>query len=491
MAVKLVYTDIALGAAEAAAVTVADKETFSTPSLLPFGVPSVAIATLEPGGWGLSHDYKVKGAQPFALWSQAKSGDDCVFASPPVITFDFSKQFTATGLTFRFAPASGDYCRKISVAWYQDGAVKESGTYYPDSANYTLENTVEAFDQIVISLEETNLPNRRAKLEHIAIGIVREFGGDELTGARFVHEIDLISDTVPINVMDASFHSRSNTEYVFQRKQPVEAFNGEQLIGVYYIEEGERTGARDYNISCQDAIGTLDLDDYAGGLWIADTAVATILADVIGGAFEIDLDPAYANSTLRGYIEPGTKREALQQVAFALGACVDTSGTAKIRVFPAPSGQGTEIPEAGTYAGGKVDTADTVTEVTVTAYVIFDERPGDNDESIEFNGVEYRYYTETKHAINPNTVASDLANKVKFSKCYLCNLSNAQARADDILAYYMRRNTYDVKHIVDGHRVGDRATMHLPWGGAVGGNITKMTVSVTGLTVSDTEFLMD
>ena len=212
---------------------------------------------------------------------------------------------------------------------------------------------------------------------------------------------------------------------------------------------------------------------------------------MIGGAFEIDLDPAYANSTLRGYIAPGSKREALQQVAFALGACVDTSGTAKIKVFPPPVGAGKEIPEAETYIGGKVDTADTVTEVTVTAYVIFDERPGDNEEYIEFNGVKYRYYTETKHAYNPDIVASDLANKVKYTKCYLCNLSNAQARANDILAYYMRRDTYKAKHIVDGQQVGDRAIMTLPWGGTVGGNVVKMTVSVTGLTVSDTEFLVD
>lgn len=490
MAVKLIYGDIALGAAEDVAVTVADGENFSAPSLLPFGVPDIAIATLEPGGWGLSHDYKVKGAQRFALWSKSKSGDDCVFASPPTITLDFSKQYTSTGLTFRFAPASCDFCPRISVAWYQDGAVKESGIYYPDSAMYTLENTVEAFDKIVITLEETNLPARRAKLEYLAIGIVREFEGDELTGARFVHEIDLISDTVPINIMDASFHSNRDVEYVFQRKQPVEAYNDEKLIGVYYIEEGERTGAQDYNISCQDAIGILDLADYGGGIWFEDTAASEILADVIGGTFELDIDPAYANSTLRGYIEPGTKREALQQVAFALGACVDTSGSAKIRVFPAPVGDGVEIPESETYTGGKVDTSDTVTEVTVTAYIIFDERPEDGDESIEFNGVEYRYYTETKHAYNQNVVASDHANKVKFSKCYLCNLSNAQARADDIMAYYMRRNTYSAKHIVDGQRVGDRGIMHLPWGGAVGGNITKMTVSVTGLTVSDTEFLM-
>ena len=55
----------------------------------------------------------------------------------------------------------------------------------------------------------------------------------------------------------------------------------------------------------------------------------------------------------------------------------------------------------------------------------------------------------------------------------------------------MRRKTYNARHIVNGQRVGDRAAMTLPWGGTVGGNIKKMTVSITGLTVSDTEFLAD
>jgi hypothetical protein len=271
MAVKLVYSDIALGAADNATVTTADREGFSSPSLLPHGVPSVAIATLEPNGWGLTHDYKAKSTQPFALWSKSKSGADCVFTVPPVITVDFSNQYTATGLTIRFAQESMDFCRKIGVVWYQGDKVKESGLYYPEAPFFVIENTVTAFDKIVITLYETNLPGKRAKVEYVGIGVVREFDGRELTGATFVHEIDLISNTVPINVMDASFHSSSDTEYIFQRKQPVEAYNDDKLIGVYYIESGIQTGARDFSISCQDAISTLDLATYNGGLWLTNT----------------------------------------------------------------------------------------------------------------------------------------------------------------------------------------------------------------------------
>ena len=491
MAVKLIYTDIALGAAENATVTETGADNTSAPELLPAGVSTGAVATCELNGWGLSHDYKVQDNQKFAFWSEELSDSNCVFAVPPTITFDFADQFTSTGLALRFAPDAGEYCRKVSAVWYQGEAIKDSGVFYPTSGVYALENTVEAFDRIVLYLEETNLPGKRAKLEHIGIGVIRELGGTELTAAEVIHEIDLISNTVPINVLDASFHSSTDTDYIFQKKQPVEAYDDEKLIGVYYIESGERTGARDYSISCQDAIGTLDLDTYGGGIWLTDTPLLDVVNDIVGGAFEIDISAELADQTLRGHIQPGTKREALQRVAFALGACVDTAGTAKIRLFLPPVGAGNEIPSAETYIGGKVNTADMITEVRVTGYEIDTESPNGFDETFDFNKVTYRAVTYPKIARNPNVTAGALENIIEVKECYLITSETAQARADAILDYYMRRNTYSFKHVVSGQKLGDRASVSLPWGGTADGNILKMKISVTGITVSDTEFLID
>ena len=492
MAVKLIYKDVALGADEDAQVTTTTPEDFSEIGRVPFGTDTGAVATGELNGWGLSHDYKVRDKQPFAFWSKERSGADCLFGTPPTITLTFSEQYTSTGLTVRFAPESMDYCTEINVTWYQNGAVKERGTYYPDTPTYVIQKTVEAFDKVVFSFEKTSLPGKRLKVEQIIIGVIREFDGDELTGANFLHEISPISDTVPVNVLDASFHSKDAVDYVFQRKQPVEGYNGDKLIGVYYIESGRQTGVRNYSFSCQDAIGLLDLVTQDGGLWLEDTPLATILSTVFGNIVTFDIDPAFSNATLRGYIEPGTTmRSALQQICFALGAVVDTSGTNKVKIFPLPSGEGAEIDPKQTYAGGDIETADTVTEVTVTAYQISDERPGADDSYFEYNGTEYKYYTVTKHAYNPDVVSGVPENKIKFPLMYLCNLSNAQTLADNIMAYYMRRKTYKASHIVSGQNVGDRATMHLPWGGTSGGNITKMSISVTGITVSETEMLLD
>jgi hypothetical protein len=492
MSVKVRYKDIALGADKDATVTTTGKMAFSDTLKIPYGVNPPALATCELNGWGLSHQYKARGAHQIAFWSNTLSNDDCTFSSMPTITLEFTEQYTATGLTIQFAPNSRDFCRKLAVYWYQDGNIKAQDVYYPTTPLFVVNKTVQAFDKLVFEFYETNLPRKRCKIEGIIIGVVRDFDTKELKAVKAIHEVDLISSTVPINVLDASVHGTEEVDYIFQKKQPVEAFDNGNLIGVYYIDKGERTGRFDFSFSCKDAIGLLELVTYNGGLWLTDTPLTTILQEVFGGLYEFDIDPVYKNSTLRGFIEPGKKlREALQHIAFALGAVVDTSGTNKIRLFPPYYGTGEHIPEKETYTGGKVTTSDTVTEVTVTAYIISDERPGDDDESIEFNGVEYKYYTETKHAYNPNSVTSDPENIKKFDKCYLVNLSNAQTLAYNIMSYYQKRNKYTFKHILSGQQAAGKHTAALPWGGIASGNITKMTVTTSNITVSDTEMLIE
>ena len=441
MSVKLIYSDIAIGADADAEVSTTTCEEYCTPEQIPFGVSTGAVATCELNAWGLTHDYKVRGTQPFAFWSVEQSGADGVFDTPPSIQLAFTEQYTSTGLTLRFSPDTNDYCSQITVVWSQNGDEKDRGVFYPSAPLYVLENTVEAFDEITIYFDKTNLPDRRVKLEYIAIGIVREFTGKELTGAKFIHEINYVSDNLPTNVLDASFHSGTDAEFIFQKKQPVEAFNDDSLIGVYYIDTGERTSSQNYNISCHDAVGVLDLDEYGGGMWLEDTPIETLLDDVIGGLFEYELDTALQGKTLKGYIPPEiTRREALQHIAFAVGAVVDTTGTRKIKIFLPAMGDGTVIPSEETYQGGKVSTSDIVTKVHIIAYDIYEgEKRTDNDESIEFNGTQYGARAYQITAENSNVSASTFPNAVTYDGCYLINGNNAQERADALLAYHMRQ----------------------------------------------------
>lgn len=492
MSVKLIYGDVAVGAAEDAAVTTSSKTPFSTSALVPFGGDTKAIATMEPNGWGLIKDYSVLNGQDVAFWSMDKSGADCSFDDPPFIQLDFDQQYTATGLSVHFAAESMDFAAEMTIEWYQGATLKERGTYYPTSAVFTPENVVEAFDKIVLTFNKTNLPYRRIKVNKVVIGIIREFDDKDIKSMSYLSEISLISETLPENVLDAAFHSDTEAEFIFQKKQPVHAYNGAELIGVYYIEQGRRTGATSYEINCEDMIGVLENELQNGGIWFTDTALTTILAEIFGDADMFDIDPALGDATLRGFLDIGTKRDALQQIAFALGAIVDTSGSDKIRIFPPPAGTGAEIPATKTYADGSMEIDEKVTEVTVTAYVFFDERPGENQEYVDFNGQQYRYYTETMHARNPDMVSTDFENVLKFDKSYLVNLSNAQTLADNIMTYYQRQKTYNFRHVEDGQQPADRAQMYLPWADApVNGNIVKMSVTCSGIMASESVAILD
>ena len=59
------------------------------------------------------------------------------------------------------------------------------------------------------------------------------------------------------------------------------------------------------------------------------------------------------------------------------------------------------------------------------------------------------------------------------------------------MAYYVRREKYSFRHIMDGQTTGGRATATLPWGEAQSGNVVKMKISCTGIVVSDTELALD
>lgn len=490
MSIKVRYKDVAVGADKNASVTTSAKTAFSDINKVPFGIDSPALATCELNGWGLSPDYVVRDAEKVAFWSNELSNEICDFTSIPSIDISFSNQYTTTGLTIQFDIESGDFCGGI-IAWYRNTELLAQEYLSPDSPFFVLNKTVEGFNKIHIEFGYTNLPKKRCKVSYIGIGVVRDFSTKELKSVKAIHEIDLISSTVPVNVLDASVHSRDEVDFIFQKKQPVEAYNGNDLIGVYYIDKGERTGRLDMSFTCTDKIGLLDLEQYTGGLWLTDTPLTTVLSDVFGDISIFEIDSVFANSTLRGYIPPGKKREALQHIVFALGAVVDTSGSEYIKIFPLPYNAPVEISPKKTYTGGKVTTSDTVTAVEVTSFEITEETPANGDKSIEFNEVKYKYIPNVVRVDNPDTVTSDPVNVKKFDKCYLVNSGNAQQIADRLMEYYKKRDKYSFKHVMDGQEVGHQYSAQLPWGGTPNGIITKMTVTTSNIMVSDTEMILN
>lgn len=477
----VLYKDIAPGADENAQTSGSGYSDDSHLAQLPFGVEPEPVITLERNHWLLNGTRKFRNSQTLAFWSTELSNLDGGFDSPPSITFDFTKQYSSTGITIVFDRATGGYCSKVNVKWYQGGTVKADVDFYPNDTTYFCEQKVTSYDKIVITFLKTAIPRRYVKVEHIIFGVNRLFDMSEIRSASVINEMDGIAETLPISTFKWRLDSRKNVDFMFQLKQPMEIRNDANLLGVYYIDKHKRKTARIYDLECQDAIGILDENKFPGGFY-TDKSAKELLSEIIGEDFAIEYADDVVDTALTGILESGTKRSAAQQVLFAWGVCMATDGTDVLKVFNLDESL-TVIGKGQTFTGSSVETDSIVTEVRVTAHSYTEDANG----SIEIDGVKYSD-TKTVYTVsNPDVTANDKQNIKEFGNATLVSTTNAQATAQRVYDWYLRRNTAMASIVWKGEGLGDYVSFPNSWDGANAGNITKMEIKLSNTVVAKCE----
>lgn len=474
------YKDIAVGAEEDASVTAISAADFSQIAQLPFGLENAPVISLEQNYWLLDGTRVFRETQNLAFWSDSLSDAEGLFSAPPVITVDFDEQYSLLGIFLSFDTATGEYCSSVNVKYYQQGTLKADYDFTPDTSEYFCEGRAESFDQIVITLNATSLPYRRAKLSRVIFGIYRQFGMTELRNAKIVNETGLASLEVPISKFTWTLDSTKDVEYMFQLKQPVEVENNGNLIGVYYIDESRRSAKGIYKIECYDAFGVLSEIPFSGGVYLNGVSAKSLFTEIVGTDFEVEYD--MDDATLYGVIAPCTRREAAQQVLFAWGAVATTDGRNGIKVFSILD----ELNEVGierTYTGVSVNTSAIVTKVQVTAHTYTQDSNG----TVKIGGVSYKD-TETIYTVeNPNVTATDKANVKEVTGATLVSTANGQEVAQRVYDYYLNRNTNKAKIVWSGERLGDYVSLPTAWGTAHAGHIKKMTITLSNTVAADVE----
>lgn len=484
MSVRIVYQDIAAGADEDALVSAQDASEFSDVSLLPFGSEHAPIAVLAPGSWLLDGSREILDEQPIGFWSEAMSGADGQFADPPEITITFDERYTSPGLYLTFDPATGEYCGSVTIQWFQGATKLYEGTYYPTGVEYFCAHTAEAYDKVVIRLNSTSVPYRYAKLSKIMFGVARTFYREELRNVRATQEVSIISSEVAVNTLNFTLDSETDVEYMFQLKQPVSAYDGQTLIGVFYISDSKRRGKGLYDVSCEDAIGVLDGEPYPARMCV-NASAKELIEDILDGHFELYLDPALTAATVTGCLPDGTRRQALQQVAFALTAMVDTSGSESVRVYKDREASPQKIPKNRLYTGGTVDRSAIVTAVRVTAHAY--STTGEGNDTVDVGGVTYYHTASVVTISNPNVTANDKQNVVEVKDATLVGAGNAAAVAQHLYNYYTKRDKQKIKLVMNGEKPGDHIAAATPWGTVMDGYISSMHIVLSGIAAADCE----
>lgn len=485
MSVKLIYKDIAVGADEDASMSATGQDSISALALLPFGDENQKpYTTLEHNIWLLNGSKIIYDGDTYAFWSEALSDGEGYFSTPPEITAVMDEQYNSLGIYLDFGVIN--YCSEIEVIWYQGSTVLAQKNFYPDALQYFCSQKVEAYNKVVVRLLRTNEPYRRARLSGVYFGITRIFKRDELRSVKVTQQINLISKELPENVLNWQLNSAEVVDYMFQLKQPVEAYDGEKLIGTFYVKSSNRKSARVYDISCTDAIGVLDEEAFPDAAYTDKNALE--LAKEICGDFELEMDTALQSKTVTGILAKKTRRQALQQLCFAIGAVADTGGVSTIKIFVPPSAEAKEIPTSRVRVGGSVEKSDVVTAVQLTAHSYSTTGEGGYT---EIGGVKY-YDTVTVHSLaNPDVTAADKQNVISITDATLVSSANAAEILQRVFDFYMLRNTHSVTFRLEGEQMGDYVSTPTNWGEMVTGNLTRATITLSGIAVASAEVVGD
>lgn len=376
-------------------VTAADDSTQTCSDVQPFADVTVINtpdldnltvepwATLETNQWILDGSKKAFSDEPseetFGLWSLSMSGDDCNFETPVVLTCTFTEPHTTVGVTFIFREDSDEYANSVKVQYYNSSnALIDTKTYAPDRPNYFASGLVEDYTKITCTFYGTSLPNRYLKLTEIKFGAVKIFDEDSIISAQILEEVAPTGSELTINTLEFTVYTTDfalldpNGVYAaLQQKQAINAKIDGADFGTFFLDEPESEDDDTTTFKCIDFVGVIDLTNFMGGIYSGKT-VSSLIGEIMTSAgvlaSEYQLDATLASKTVDGYIPICTHREALQQVAFAIGAVVDCSRGKKIKIYPAPTTSSGTITHDEKFDGHKVKFTSLVTGVEVTAH---------------------------------------------------------------------------------------------------------------------------
>lgn len=526
--------------------------------LLLESVPSQnKYGTLESKQWRMDGSFSFFPEVPeqyfWGLWSTTQSDKIGVFADPPVLDITFTQDHSSSGLTLHFYSPTEDWASRIKIQWFsQDGGLISTALFYPDSVDYYCAKKVENYRRIRIHFLETNHPGRYLKLAGIDYGVYLQFSGHEIVEAHVLEECDPLSSEISINTLNVSLYNKEgrfsilNPEGYFdvlQHKQKFTVWEDVKqdarstgsvsyCMGTFYLSDWSNSGDTLADFSAVDAIGLLDGAPFDGGIY---NTTAAELAEAILTGYSYTLDESLAAERVQGYIAAGTRREALQQLAFAIGAVVDCSRGELIRIAPAPSkASGMITYDRKLQDGSKVTLNPLITAVAVTAHRYL---PGETTEelyrdtlnpgiyrvtfnapavvdSLTVTGAELtesgvnlctltvakagevcvtgRKYTDStvvlrRTAANLPPNAQD--NELTVTDATLVGPGRAEAVAVRVLEHYAQRYEQNFSMVAGDEKLADRLIIQSFGGEMVRGVLTKLEFDLTGGFLADAKVI--
>lgn len=473
-----------------------------------------------------------------SLWSESISNSNGVFDpdNPIELTFTSENYYSSSGLTLVFDTANDVYCNHLKIEWFNENENSSfEQEFNPNNAMFYCEkeeaHKEKKYNKFVITFYSINMPYNRLKLNEIEYGTGINLTGAELRNVNLIQEIDPISTQISINTCDFVLDSKSDYNFEFQVRQPLEiSFNGE-LKATAFVKNSKRIAKNMWRVESEDYIGLLDTVPFSGGLYNGVNG-----KDVIKEIFKVaqipyDDNEIRDNINLVGYIPYTTCREALMQVCFAMGVVADTTNAGVVKLYSLNETLTQTIPKERIMQGQNFEKATRVTAVevvshayveantTITAYDATKSGVGDNilvvfseplhdlsitngnfavdenenelkhtnyaiinaKENCVLTGSQYNHTTVTKSMKNTDAKETDIQNIVSVQNATLVSASNIDKVLSMCYNHIIRDTTVNMKIIEGKHETAGGVY----YGRGIYGEAKYSTMISQGVTTDD------
>ena len=271
----------------------------------------IKYATLEPGIWMLDGScYLLPDEAPYGdnkFVSSEFCDDDGYFTANPVITLLWESVHSTVipGITVQWSALFDEYPIEFAVRVMNgDTVINTFENTQNDSALNVIMTDIQNFDRVEIEIVRWNIPNHRARMEQLFVGIINTYTKDNIMSFSATDSVDVLSGELPEQSVTFVLDNTENqwnpinpqglTKYMSER-QSVEIRYGMSIDGnvewidgglLYLAEWSTPTNGIEASFTAKNILSFMDVP-YTG------TRIGTLYEIATAAIGQIDL-PDYA-----------------------------------------------------------------------------------------------------------------------------------------------------------------------------------------------------
>ena len=181
--------------------------------------------------------------------SESWCNDECIFEKTPLISISSTQihENVVLGITLTWSSAYNEFPVRYEVKVWKDNQVVSSYMVENNNSIFNvLEFDYDNYNRITIEIFEWCLPNKRARMEEVLIGVEKIYTKKDLMGFEHIQECDILSGSLPKN------------EVIFKLDNSDNLWNPTNASGVEkYLLERQEIRVR-YGYEINDSIEWID-----------------------------------------------------------------------------------------------------------------------------------------------------------------------------------------------------------------------------------------